>query len=231
MLEQLKQTVYEANLALVKHKLVIFTWGNVSAYDKNSGYVVIKPSGVAYDDLKASDMVVVDLEGQVIEGNLKPSSDTLTHLEIYKHFDGVYGIVHTHSKWATIFAQSQQPIPSLGTTHADYFNEDIPLTKPLNHTMIATDYEKNTGVQIVNTFKEQKIDPNYCPAVLVNEHGPFAWGKDAFDAVHHAVVLEYLAEMAHHTIALRKTPLKMDNQLHKKHFYRKHGKNKYYGQK
>lgn len=230
MLESLKEKVYQANLDLVKYNLVIFTWGNVSAFDTETNYVVIKPSGVDYESMKANDMVVVDLDGNIIEGKLKPSSDTLTHLEIYKHFKGVKSVVHTHSKWATVFAQSQKSIPPLGTTHADYFNQAIPVTPVMTKETIEKDYELNTGKIIIETFKEGDINPLYCPSVLVNEHGPFSWGKDTDEAVHNAVVLEYLAEMAHRTLSLRKSQDSMNKDLHYKHFYRKHGKNKYYGQ-
>ncbi len=230
MLETLKKRVYEANLDLVKQNLVIYTWGNVSAYDPNSGYVVIKPSGVAYETMQVEDMVVVDLEGNVIEGDLKPSSDTMTHLEIYKHFKGVKAVVHTHSKWATIFAQSGQVIPPFGTTHADYFNRAVPLTRPMQADEIKNDYEKNTGLIIIETFKEQAIDPRHCPGVLIHEHGPFTWGKDPKEAVHNAVVLETIAEMAYRTMMLKGNNAAMERNLLEKHFKRKHGKNRYYGQ-
>ncbi len=230
MLEKLKKEVYEANMDLVRQNLVIYTWGNVSAYDKASGYVVIKPSGVKYETMKIEDMVVVDLEGNVVEGELKPSSDTMTHLEIYKHFKGVHAVVHTHSKWATIFAQSAQGIPPLGTTHADYFNQEVPITRPMTDKEVANDYEKNTGRVIVETFNQKNINPLHCPGILVHEHGPFTWGKDAKDAVHNAVVLDTIAEMAHRTIALKGSFQAMNQNLLKKHFTRKHGKNSYYGQ-
>ncbi len=230
MLDALKKEVYKANMSLKEEKLVIYTWGNVSAYDEDSGYVVIKPSGVAYETMKPEDMVVVDLQGNVIEGALKPSSDTLTHLEIYKAFKGVKSVVHTHSKWATIFAQAQQSIPPLGTTHADYFKEAVPLTRPMTPAEIESDYELNTGKVITEHIEKHRIEPLHSPAILVNEHGPFTWGETTKKAVHNAVVLETLAEMAYHTMQLRQTPLKMDEKLHQKHFYRKHGKNKYYGQ-
>ncbi len=230
MLEDLKKQVCQANLDLVKHDLVILTWGNVSAFDEKTKYVVIKPSGVDYDTMQPNDMVIVDLDGKVIEGDLKPSSDTLTHLEIYKHFEGVTAVVHTHSKWATIFAQSQKQIPALGTTHADYFNQAIPLTKAMDKPLIDNDYELNTGKVIVDLFTQENINPLYCPAVLVNEHGPFAWGSGIGKAVENAVVLEYVAEMAYHTLNIRSSLDSMSKALHDKHFYRKHGKNKYYGQ-
>lgn len=230
MLEALKKRVYAANLELVKRGLVIYTWGNVSGYDKETGYVVIKPSGVDYETMKASDMVVVNLEGEVVEGSLKPSSDTLTHLEIYKHFKGVCAVVHTHSKWATIFAQSQRAIPALGTTHADYFDGEIPLTRVMREQEVTTDYERETGKVIVETFAKSDKDPLTCPAILVNEHGPFVWGRDPEEAVHHAVVLEAVAEMAFHTLQLRASQEPMNTHIQNKHYTRKHGKNKYYGQ-
>lgn len=229
MLESLKQMVFQANLDLVAHKLVIFTWGNVSGYDPETKLVVIKPSGVSYDDMLVSDMVVVDLEGNIIEGTMKPSSDTMTHLEIYKHFPGVLGVVHTHSKWATTYCQMAKPIEAFGTTHADYFNQEIPITRALTVDEISTNYEKNTGSVIIEYFKKQKLDPLSCPAVLVHEHGPFTWGHSVSNAVHNAVVLEYIAEMAYHK-ELLSNGLKMNQELHNKHFYRKHGKNAYYGQ-
>ncbi|QMS85784.1 L-ribulose-5-phosphate 4-epimerase [Candidatus Xianfuyuplasma coldseepsis] len=230
MLEQLKQDVYQANLDLVKHGLVIFTWGNVSGIDETRQYVVIKPSGVKYEDMKAEDMVVVDLAGQVIEGSLNPSSDTMTHVELYKQFPSIKGVVHTHSKWATTYSQLKRPIPPLGTTHADYFNQAIPVTRPLELQEIRTDYEWNTGKVIVETFTTKNINPLHCPAVLVHEHGPFAWGDSVHNAVHNAVVLEYLADMAYHIEVLQDaTPINQD--LLNKHFNRKHGKDAYYGQK
>lgn len=230
MLDGLKQQVYQANLDLVKHGLVIFTWGNVSAIDKTRQYVVIKPSGVKYEDMKVDDMVVVDLKGNTIEGSLKPSSDTMTHIELYKQFPHVNGVVHTHSKWATIYSQLKRQIPALGTTHADYFNQAIPVTRQLRETEITTDYEWNTGKVIVETFRNNRINPLHCPAVLVHEHGPFTWGDSVDNAVHNAVVLEYLAEMAYHVEALQDAP-SMNPHLRNKHFSRKHGKNAYYGQK
>ncbi|MFP4286939.1 MAG: L-ribulose-5-phosphate 4-epimerase [Candidatus Izemoplasmataceae bacterium] len=230
MLEQLKDQVYKANLMLVKQDLVIFTWGNVSEIDRKTNYVVIKPSGVSYEKMTKEDMVVVDLNGNVIEGNLKPSSDTLTHLELYKAFDNIQSVVHTHSKWATVFAQSKKEIPILGTTHADYFNQSIPLTRPLTNGEIESDYELNTGKVIVEHFKNNAINPVHCPGVLVNEHGPFTFGKNALEAVYHAKVLETVADMAFQTLLLREDSTLINDALLKKHFDRKHGKNKYYGQ-
>jgi L-ribulose-5-phosphate 4-epimerase len=230
MLELLKEQVYEANLALVKHQLVIFTWGNVSAIDPSRKYVVIKPSGVAYETMTKEDMVVVDLNGHVIEGKLKPSSDTRTHLELYKAFDSINAVVHTHSKWATIFAQSKKAIPIFGTTHADYFNQSIPITAPMDKASVEHDYELNTGKVIVDYMKTHAMNPMHCPGILVSEHGPFTFGKNAMDAVYHAKVLEAVADMAYHTLMLREDKSLINESLLKKHFERKHGKNKYYGQ-
>lgn len=228
MLEDLKKKVLEANLELVEKKLVIYTWGNVSGIDREKGLVVIKPSGVDYDKLKAEHMVVVDLDGNVVEGDLKPSSDTPTHLVIYKAFKEVGGVVHTHSEWATSFAQAGLSIPAFGTTHADYFYGDIPCTRAMTTEEIKGEYEKETGNVIVETFKD--IDPLFVSGVLVKEHGPFSWGKDAEDAVYHAVVMEQVAKMAFNTINLKGNREPMDKTLLDKHFLRKHGKNAYYGQ-
>lgn len=229
MLEQLKKKVFEANMALPRHGLVIFTWGNVSGIDREKGLIVIKPSGVDYDEMKQEDMVVVDWNGNVVEGRYKPSSDTATHLEMYKAFPDVGGIVHTHSTWATIFSQAGSDIPALGTTHADYFYGPIPCTRPMTAEEIQTEYEKNTGLVIAETFKEK--DPEQIPAVLVREHGPFSWGKDPAEAVYHAVVLEQLAQMSYYTQALRDGDSQpMQQELLDKHFLRKHGANAYYGQ-
>ena len=230
MLEQLKKEVFEANLALVKYNLVIFTWGNVSAIDALRKHVIIKPSGVECDAMHANDMVVLELEtGKVIEGNLNPSSDTPTHLELYKHFHNVGSIVHTHSRWATIFSQLQMDIPPLGTTHGDYFYGNIPCTRLLTEEEIHGDYELETGRIIAETFK--MIDPMTIPAVLVASHGPFTWGKDAKDAVHNAVVLEELAFMGWHCLSIKQEISNMQQTLLDKHYLRKHGKNAYYGQK
>jgi L-ribulose-5-phosphate 4-epimerase len=226
-LEELKQTVYEANLNLVKYELVIFTWGNASAIDRAAGLVVIKPSGVSYDDMKVDNMVVVDLEGKVVEGRLKPSSDTATHLVLYRSFPNIGGVVHTHSTYATAWAQAGRDIPNIGTTHADYFKDDIPCTRPMTKAEIEGDYEYETGKVIVERFAG--INPDHTPAALVNNHGPFAWGTDAHDAVHNAVVLEQVAKMA--AIACAVNPqIRMNEQLIKKHFFRKHGEDAYYGQ-
>ena len=229
MLEELKQKVLEANLQLPKLHLVAFTWGNVSAIDRASGVMVIKPSGVTYEAMRADQMVCVDLaSGKVVEGDLRPSSDTPTHLALYRAFPSIGGIVHTHSRWATIFAQAGRDIPALGTTHADYFYGDIPVTRPLSKSEIEGAYELETGNVIIETMRG--IDPVAMPAILVQEHGPFAWGKDAEEAVYHAAVLEEAAMMAWHTLALAPSA-HLNPTLMDKHYLRKHGKNAYYGQK
>jgi L-ribulose-5-phosphate 4-epimerase len=229
MLEQLKEQVFQANLLLPKHGLVTFTWGNVSGIDREQGLVVIKPSGVSYDDMKAEDMVVVELgTGKKVEGSLKPSSDTATHLELYKAFPNIGGIVHTHSRWATIFAQAGRSIMTLGTTHGDYFYGKIPCTRKMTKAEIEGEYEKETGLVIKETF--QGKNPDAVPAVLVYSHGPFAWGKDPMDAVHNAVVLEEVAFMNFHTIVLAPEIPSMQQELLDKHYLRKHGANAYYGQ-
>lgn len=228
MLSDLKKSVFEASLNLVKHGLVIFTWGNVSGIDREQGLVVIKPSGVSYDDMTADDMVVVDMEGRVVEGKLKPSSDTPTHLVLYKAFPDIGGIVHTHSSWATAWSQAGKSIPALGTTHADYFYGPVPCTRKLTQQEIETAYEIETGHVIVETF--QNFDPNAVPGVLVNNHAPFAWGKTPGDAVHNAKVLEEVAQMAYHTLQINPSAT-IDQFLLDKHYFRKHGKYAYYGQK
>lgn len=229
MLEELKKQVYEANMLLPKYQLVTFTWGNVSAIDRNKGLVVIKPSGVEYETMTPDDMVIVDLEGNRVEGKLNPSSDTMTHVKLYSSFKNIGGVVHTHSRWATIFAQAGLDIPALGTTHADYFYGSIPCTRFMNDEEIKVDYELNTGNVIVETFKD--INPDNVPAVVVKSHGPFAWGKDCFDAVHNAVVLEEVAMMAFNAISLNRNIDSMQKTLLDKHFLRKHGANAYYGQR
>lgn len=230
MLEQLKQRVFEANLLLPKYGLITFTWGNVSGIDREKGLIVIKPSGVEYDVMNAGDMVVVELEtGKRVEGNLNPSSDTPTHLELYKAFPDIGGIVHTHSRWATIFAQSGMGIPALGTTHADYFYGEIPCTRKMTAEEIKTEYEKETGKVIIERFAG--INPDDVPAVVVHSHGPFTWGKDAMSAVHNAVVLEEVAFMAWHNLSLNSGIKPMQQELLDKHYLRKHGANAYYGQK
>ena len=227
MLDELKLKVFKANLALVEHKLVIFTWGNVSGIDREKNMVVIKPSGISYDEMKADDMVVVDLEGNIIEGKLKPSSDSPTHLVLYQHFKNIGGIVHTHSEWATSWAQAGLGIPCYGTTHADYFHGEIPCTRIMKPGEIKSDYEKETGNVIAERFK--KLNPDDIPGVLVNNHGPFAWGIDADNAVHHAVVMEEVAKMSFRTRVLGQE-LPIRKVLLDKHYLRKHGKDAYYGQ-
>ncbi|EMH4106668.1 L-ribulose-5-phosphate 4-epimerase [Serratia marcescens] len=229
-MNELKREVLAANLSLPAYGLVTFTWGNVSAIDRQSGLVVIKPSGIAYEAMTLEDLVVVDLEGKVREGHRKPSSDTATHLALYRAFADIGGVVHTHSRNATIWAQAGQPIPALGTTHADYFYGDIPCTRPMSEAEIAGDYEGETGKVIIETFNQAGRDPQQVPGVLVYSHGPFAWGKDAADAVHNAVVLEEVAIMAMATRQLAPAIAPMQPELLDKHFLRKHGKHAYYGQ-
>lgn len=229
MLEQIKKEVYEANMLLPKYGLVTFTWGNVSGIDRESGLFVIKPSGVDYDKLTPDDMVVMDLNGERAEGKLNPSSDTATHLELYKAFPEIGGIVHTHSSWATSWAQSGRSIPCYGTTHADYFYGEIPCLRCLTKEEIDEAYEKNTGLLIVNEFK--KRDVKAVPACLCKNHGPFAWGKNANEAVHNAVVLEECAKMAARTEMINSSVQPAPQELQDKHYYRKHGANAYYGQK
>lgn len=231
MLEALKHAVWEANMDLPKYGLVTFTWGNVSGIDRESGYAVIKPSGIPYEELKAEQMVVVDLEGNVVEGNLRPSSDTATHVLLYKAFPTIGGIVHTHSPWATSWAQAGRAIPALGTTHGDYFYGEVPCTRAMTEAEIKGEYELETGNVIVETFQSNNIDPNQVPSVLVNSHAPFCWGKDPHNAVHNAVVLEEVAKMALHTFQLNPNVQAMDQALLDRHYLRKHGANAYYGQK
>ncbi|BFH64733.1 L-ribulose-5-phosphate 4-epimerase [Paenibacillus azoreducens] len=229
MLEQLKQQVLEANLMLPKYGLVTFTWGNVSGIDREHGLVVIKPSGVPYEELSKDDLVVVDLQGNKVEGRLNPSSDTPTHLALYHAFPNIGAVVHTHSTWATSWAQSGQSIPALGTTHGDYFYGEIPCTRKMMTGEIQTNYELETGNVIIETFAD--LDEMQMPGVLVHSHAPFCWGKDAIEAVHNAVVLEEVAEIAHHTMTLNRTASPMDQVLLDKHFLRKHGAQAYYGQR
>ncbi len=231
MLEELKKQVYEANMLLPAYKLITFTWGNVSGIDREKGLFVIKPSGVEYELLKPEDMVVLDLDGKVVEGDYRPSSDTATHLEIYKAFPEVGGVVHTHSSYATSWAQSGRSIPCYGTTHADYFYGDIPCLRCLNADEIEEAYEENTGHLIVNEFGARNIDPMAMPAVLCKNHGVFTWGKDAVDAVHASVVVEEVAKMAFRTELINKDVKPAPQELQDKHYYRKHGANAYYGQK
>lgn len=229
MLEELKEKVFKANLDLVRHGLVIFTWGNVSGIDRERGLVVIKPSGVDYDAMKASDMVVVDLStGEVVEGDLRPSSDTPTHLAIYRAFAEAGGVVHTHSTYATAWAQAGLDLPNIGTTHADYFHEAIPCTPDMTRDEVNGDYELETGHVIVRRF--EGMNPMHTPGVLVKNHGPFTWGKSPADAVHNAVVLEQVAKMAYIAETLNPS-LTMNPLLVEKHYMRKHGPNAYYGQK
>lgn len=227
MLDDLKDKVYRANLDLVKHGLVIFTWGNVSAIDKKTGLVVIKPSGVDYETMTPNDMVVVDIEGKSVEGELKPSSDLPTHLEIYKAFSEVCSVVHTHSTYATAWAQACLDIPCIGTTHADYFYNNIPCTRSMTEAEVKGEYEKQTGIVIVERFQE--INPLHTPAVLVSNHGSFTWGRTPNEAVHNAVVLEEVAKMASITYSINSI-MGMNTHLIEKHFCRKHGENAYYGQ-
>jgi L-ribulose-5-phosphate 4-epimerase len=227
MLKAIKEQVWKANLDLVSHGLVIFTWGNASALYREKGWVVIKPSGVAYEAMTAEDMVVVDLEGHLIEGDKKPSSDTPTHLVLYRAFPDIGGIVHTHSTYATAWAQAGLDIPNIGTTHADYFKDAIPCTRQMTAEEVGGAYERETGQVIVERFNE--LNPAYTPGVLVNNHGPFSWGKDAGEAVHNAVVMEQLAKMAYISLGINPL-LSMNEPLVARHFNRKHGPDAYYGQ-
>lgn len=236
MLEDLKNEVYEANLLLVKYGLVVLTWGNVSGIDRDKGLFVIKPSGVPYDKLKASDMVVMDLDGNKAEGDLNPSSDTPTHLELYRSFPDIGGVAHTHSSWACSWAQSGRDIPAYGTTHADFANGSIPCARRLTVSEVENDYELNTGKVIVQEFSQRDIKPDECPAVLVHRHGPFTWGKDAFKAVENALILEEVSKTAFRTEQLYDFDrsagnIGIEQYLLDKHYQRKHGKNAYYGQK
>ena len=228
MLEELKKTVCEANLLLPKYGLVTFTWGNVSGIDRETGLVAIKPSGVPYEGMTPEDMVLVDLSGRVVEGKWKPSSDTPTHVELYRAFPGCGGVVHTHSRWATTFAQAGREIPAMGTTQADYFYGAIPCTRAMTPEEIGGEYEKETGKVIIETFAD--LDPAAVPGVLVFSHGPFAWGADPMNAVHNAVVMEEVAFMDWHAMLLAPERGKMQQELLDKHYLRKHGKNAYYGQ-
>ena len=230
MLEQLKKEVYEANMELPKRGLVTYTWGNVSGIDRESGLFVIKPSGVDYEKLSPEDMVVLDLEGNVVEGKYRPSSDTATHLELYKKYPEIGGVVHTHSPWATSWAQAAREIPCYGTTHADYFYGNIPCARNLTKEEIDAGYEKNTGVVIIETFENAGINPMYTPGVLCANHGPFTWGKDAHEAVHNSVVLEEVAKMAARAEQINPDLKEAPQEMQDKHFFRKHGANAYYGQ-
>ncbi len=235
MLEELKKIVYEANLKLVEYNLVVLTWGNVSAIDREKGLFVIKPSGVPYDKMTADDMLVMDLQGNKVEGKYNPSSDTPTHMELYNKFSTIGGIVHTHSSWACSWAQAGRDIPAYGTTHADFTNGDIPCTRGLSEQEVNGEYELNTGKVIVEEFAKRNISANDCPAVLVHRHGPFTWGKDAFKAVENALILEEVAKMASRTERVASqsehSNIGIEDYLLNKHYQRKHGKNAYYGQK
>lgn len=233
MLEALKEQVYEANMLLPKYNLVTFTWGNVSGIDREKGLFVIKPSGVPYEKMKPSDMVVMDLEGNKVEGALNPSSDTPTHMELYRRFESLGGIVHTHSRWATIWAQAGRDIPPYGTTHADYIYGAVPCVPVLTPEQVERAYELETGKAIVAHFEKNCLNPDYVPAVLLHTHGPFAWGKNPEEAVHNAVVLEEVAMMAWHTerLGVNSPRPEMPDYVRDKHFMRKHGPNAYYGQK
>lgn len=235
MLEELKEKVYQANLQLVEYGLVVLTWGNVSGIDREKNLFVIKPSGVPYNKLKASDMVVMDLDGNKIEGELNPSSDTPTHLELYRSFREIGGIVHTHSSWACSWAQAGRDVPAFGTTHADFANGAIPCARGLTEEEVSCEYELNTGKVIVEEFEKRCITPNECPAVLVHRHGPFTWGKDCFKAVENALILEEVSKMAHRTEKISAfdsaSDIGIEDYLLNKHYQRKHGKNAYYGQK
>lgn len=229
MLENLKKQVYEANMELQRKGLVIYTWGNVSGIDRDSGLVVIKPSGVDYDTMKAEDMVVVDLQGNIVEGKYNPSTDTPTHLVLYNTYSSIGGIVHTHSEWATTFAQAGMDIPAFGTTHADYFYGDVPCTRDLTNEEISGEYEKETGNVIVETIGNK--DPLEIPGIVVKNHAPFTWGKDPDSAVYNSVVLDKVAQMAYNTMSLNPRVARVKQHLLDKHYLRKHGANAYYGQK
>jgi len=231
MLEKLKKEVFEANLQLVKQDLVIYTWGNVSGIDREKGLVVIKPSGVDYDIMTIDDMVVLNLEGEIVEGTLKPSSDAATHLELYRCFKDIGGVVHTHSSWATSWAQAGRDIPCYGTTHADYFYGSIPCTRALTKDEIQNNYELNTGKVIVETFRERNLKSLEVPGVVITSHGPFSWGKNPIDAVHNAKVIEEVSKMAYRTEKIEHSVTHIDPNLLNKHYLRKHGANAYYGQK
>ena len=231
MLKKLKHTVYEANMELPRRGLVTYTWGNVSGIDRERGLVVIKPSGVSYDELTPDDLVVLDLDGKVVDGDLNPSSDTKTHLELYKAFPEIGGIVHTHSPYAVGWAQAGREIPAYGTTHADYFYGPVPCCRSLTEQEVEEDYERNTGLVIVETFRQREMDPVHVPGAICRNHGPFTWGKDAAQAVYHAVVLEEVAKMAVYTTQIAPDAQPAPQYVLDKHFLRKHGPNAYYGQK
>jgi len=228
LLKSLREQVLEANLELVRRGLVVYTFGNLSGIDRGEGLVAIKPSGVPYEELTSTHIVIMDLAGKIVDGNLRPSSDWPTHLELYKHFPNIGGVAHTHSEFATAWAQAEKPIPCFGTTHADYFHGPVPVTDRLSASQIKGDYELETGVAICQTFA--KLDPDAIPAVLVAGHAPFCWGRTAADAAHNAVILEYVARMACHTLSINAESRPLARELHDKHFLRKHGRNAYYGQ-
>jgi len=228
LLKTLREEVLEANLELVRRGLVLYTFGNVSGIDRNERLVVIKPSGVPYEELTPAHMVITDLDGAIVDTKLRPSSDLATHLELYKYFPNIGGVAHTHSEFATAWAQAQTPIPCFGTTHADYFHGSVPVTECLSAVQIAGEYELETGKAICRTFS--KLDPDAVPAVLVAGHAPFCWGENAAAAAHNAVILEYVAKMAYHTLLINAESTPLARELHDKHFLRKHGRNAYYGQ-
>jgi L-ribulose-5-phosphate 4-epimerase len=230
LLKTLREEVLDANLELVRRGLVLYTFGNVSGIDRKKGLVAIKPSGVPYENLKPLHMVISDLDGRIVEGKLRPSSDLPTHLELYKNFPNIGGVAHTHSEFATAWAQAETPIPCYGTTHADSFHGPIPVTERLSASEIAGDYELETGTAICRTFKNAKIDPDAIPAVLVAGHAPFCWGPSSAEAAHNAVILEYVAKMASRTLSINAESRPLARELHDKHFLRKHGRNAYYGQ-
>ena len=230
MLKKLKHAVYEANMELPRRGLVTYTWGNVSGIDRERGLVVIKPSGVSYDELTPEDLVVLDLDGNVVDGKLNPSSDTRTHLELYKAFQEIGGIVHTHSSYAVGWAQAGRDIPAYGTTHADYFYGPVPCCRSLTEQEVEEDYERNTGLVIVETFRQRELDPVHVPGAICRNHGPFTWGRDAAQAVYHAVVLEEVAKMAVYTTQIAPDAEPAPQYVLNKHFMRKHGPNAYYGQ-
>ncbi|MDC1218072.1 MAG: L-ribulose-5-phosphate 4-epimerase [Flavobacteriales bacterium] len=228
--KKLKQECYEANLELNSLGLVVYTFGNVSSVDREQKLFAIKPSGVPYEDLKAEDMVIVDFENTIVEGTLKPSSDTKTHAYLYKHWEGIGGIAHTHAPYSVSWAQAQQDIPVFGTTHADHLTEDIPCADPMQDELIKGNYEHNTGIQILDCFKERKLDPKQVEMILIGNHGPFCWGKNAAKAVYNARVLEEIAHMAYLTLQINPKATHLKKSLIKKHYDRKHGKDAYYGQ-
>lgn len=230
MLESLKREVLEANLDLVRHNLVIFTWGNVSGIDREKNLIAIKPSGVSYDEMSEEDIVIVDMEGNVVEGNLKPSSDTPTHIELYKKYENINGVVHTHSTWATGWAQAKVDIKPLGTTHCDYFYGDVPCTRELKKEEVEDNYEKNTGLVILEELEVRNIEPLSIPGILVASHGPFSWGNNPKNAVHNAMVLEEIAKMNFISQSLIPNLDRINDYILDKHYLRKHGKNAYYGQ-